>query len=189
MSWKNHIDSVCHTISAGIAANKRIKPYVPHKTLQDVYKTLIQPHFDYCSPLWDNCGLGLQDKLQRFQNRAARVITGADYDVRSVEVLNTLGWETLVNRRPLNKLVFTYKILGNHTAPNLKDLFCRRNLSQNSYDLRNSETDLTIKKPKTEFLKKTFGYSGAVLWNSLPQDAKRADSFKSFRRKAKLHLS
>ena len=34
---------------------KRIKPYVPHKTLQDVYKTLIQPHFDYCSPLWDNC--------------------------------------------------------------------------------------------------------------------------------------
>ena len=71
LSWKNHIDSVCHTISAGIGAIKRIKPYVPHKTLQDVYKTLIQPHFDYCSPLWDNCGLGLQDKLQRFQNRAA----------------------------------------------------------------------------------------------------------------------
>ena len=64
-----------------------------HTTLHDVYKTLIQPRFDYCSPLWDNCGLGLQDKLQKFQNRAARVITGADYDVRSSEVLNKLGWE------------------------------------------------------------------------------------------------
>ena len=86
-----------------------LKPYVPHKTLQDVYKTLIQPHFDYCSPLWDNCGLGLQDKLQKFQNRAARVITGADYDVRSSEVLNSLGWEKLANGRALNKLVFIYK--------------------------------------------------------------------------------
>jgi len=118
---------------------------------------IIAPPFGI-TVVWDfkiNC--------KKFQNRAARVITGADYDVRSVEVLSTLGWETLANRRALNKLVFTYKILGNHTAPNLKDLFCRRNVSQNSYDLRNSETDLTIKKPKTEFLKKTFGYSGAVL--------------------------
>ena len=160
----------------------------PHKTLQDVYKTLIQPHFDYCSPLWDNCGLGLQDKLQKFQNRAARVITGADYDVRSSEVLNSLGWEKLANRRALNKLVFIYKVLENHTAPNLKDLFSRRNVSQNSYELRNSETDLSIKKPKTEFLKKTFGYSGAVLWNS-PQDVKMAESLISFKTKVKLHLS
>ncbi len=131
MSWEKHIDSV--------GAIKRIKPYVPHKTLHDVYKTLIQPHFDYCSPLWDNCGLGLQDKLQKFQNRAARVITGANYDVRSSEVLIKLGWETLARRRGLNKLVLMYKVLGNHTAPNLKDLFSRRNASQNIYDLRNSD--------------------------------------------------
>ena len=91
-------------------------------------------------------------------------------------MLNTLGWEKLANRRALNKLVFIYKVLANHTAPNLKGLFSRRNVSQNSYELRNSETDLSIKKPKTEFLKKTFGYSGAVLWNSLPQDVKMAES-------------
>ncbi len=139
--------------------------------------------------LWDNCGLGLQDKLQKFQNRAARVITGAYYDVRSSEVLNKLGWETLARRRELNKLVLMYKVLGNHTAPNLKDLFSRRNASQNTYDLRNSETDLSLKKPKTEFLKKTFGYRGAILWNSLPQDVKAAESITSFKTMAKLHLS
>ena len=134
--------------------------------------------------------MGLQDKLQKSQNRPARVITGADYDVRSSEVLNTLGWENcMANRRALNKLVFIYKLLANHTAPNLKDLFSRRNVSQNSYELRNSETDLSIKKPKTEFLKKTFGYSGAVLWNSLPQDVKMAESLISFKTKVKLHLS
>ncbi len=123
MSWEKHIDSVCHKISAGIGSIKRIKPYVPHKTLHDVYKTLIQPHFDYCSPLWDNCGLGLQDKLQKFQNRAARVITGADYDVRSSEVRNKLGWETLARRRELNKLVLMYKVLGTTLRQTLKIFF------------------------------------------------------------------
>ena len=78
--------STFSTSGAGMGAMKRIKPYVSRKSLQDVYKTLIQPHSDFCSPLRHNCGWGLQDKLQKFQNRAARVITGADVmyaDVRS----------------------------------------------------------------------------------------------------------
>ena len=95
--------------------------------------------------------MGLQDKFQKFQNRAARLITEADYDVRSSEVLNILGWGKLANRRALNKLIFIYKVLANHTAPNLKGLFSRRNVSQNSYDLRNSETDLSIKNQKLNF--------------------------------------
>ena len=33
--------------------------------------------------------------LQKFQNSAARVITAADYDERSSEVLTTLGWQAL----------------------------------------------------------------------------------------------
>ena len=35
--------------------------------------------------LWDNCGGGLKNKLQRLQNRAARVITGSTFDIRSDE--------------------------------------------------------------------------------------------------------
>ena len=50
---------------------RRIKPFGPPVTLQTIYKTLVQPYIDYCSPLWDNCGKVLQDKLQKFQNRAA----------------------------------------------------------------------------------------------------------------------
>ena len=81
LTWDAHIDSICSKVSAGIRAMKRIKPFVPPATLQTIYKALIQPYFDYCSPLWDTCGKTLQDKLQKFQSRAARVITGARYDI------------------------------------------------------------------------------------------------------------
>jgi hypothetical protein len=55
---------------------------------------LIQPYFDYCSPLWDICGTQLLDKLQKFQNGAARITAGASYEIESAVVLETLGWET-----------------------------------------------------------------------------------------------
>jgi len=76
-----------------------------------------------------------------------------------------------------------YKILNDHTAPNLKDLLRKKyETHQNVLNLRNSETDLMLAKPKTEFLKRTFGYSGATLWNNLPQELKLAESVSSFKR-------
>jgi hypothetical protein len=110
LTWDAHIDSICSKVSAGIGAMKRIKPFVPPATLQTIYKALIQPYFD-CSPLWDTCGKTLQDKLQKFQSRAARVITGASYDIRSTDVLDALGWQTLDVKRLENKLMM-YKILN-----------------------------------------------------------------------------
>ena len=107
---------------------RRIKPYkyVPPATLQTIYKTLVPPYFDYCSPLWNNCGKLLQDKLKKIQNGAARIITGASYDVRSADMLDTLGWETFNVRRSRNKSILMYKILNDHTARNLKDLFRKK---------------------------------------------------------------
>ena len=56
-----------------------IKPFVPTSTSISVYKSIIEPYFDYCKIVWGNISDRLTDKLQDLQNRAARVITGADY--------------------------------------------------------------------------------------------------------------
>ena len=93
----------------------------------------------------------LQDKLQKYQNRAARVISGAGYETRSTDVLESLGWETLEKRRLRNKAVLMYKILNDHSAPILKQLFNKRNEAQISYNLRNNQTDITLPNPKTEY--------------------------------------
>ena len=65
-------------------------------------------------------------------------------------------------------------------GPNLKESLIWRNTRQTNYDLRSSLTDLTLPKPNREFLKKSFNYSGAKLWNSLPLDAKVAESVNQF---------
>ena len=180
LSWESHIDMICKKASAGIGAMRRIKPFVPVDTLEKVYKSLVQPYFEYCSPLWDNCGKLLKDKLQRFQSRAARVLTGANYDIRSVDIIQALSWDTLDARRPRAKSSLMYKILNDDTEPNLRNSFVRRNVEQTNYHIRNSATDLTLPKPKREFLKRSFKYSGAMLWNQLPNETKLAESIYSF---------
>ena len=180
LSWDSHIDMICKKASAGIGAMRRIKPFVPVDTLEKVYKSLVQPYFEYCSPLWDNCGKLQKDKLQRFQSRAARVLTGANYDIRSVDIIQALSWDTLDERRLRAKSSLMYKILNDDTAPNLRNSFVRRNVEQTNYHLRNSATDLTLPKPKREFLKRSFKYSGAMLWNQLPNETKLAESIYSF---------
>ena len=96
-----------------------------------IYNALIQPYFDYCSPLWDISGTQSLDKLQKFQNRAERIIAGASYEIDSAVVLETLGWETLKSRKQKMQSILLYKILNDYTTPNLKDMRTRTMCEKN----------------------------------------------------------
>ena len=127
------------------------------------------------------CNKTLRDNLQKFQNRAARIIAGASYEIRSADVLRTLDWENLETRWYLTKAKFLYKVLRNSAAPTLKESFISRNILLNNHNLRNSQTDLTLPKPNREFLKRSFKYRGAYLWNNPPLEAKQAQSIYIFK--------
>ena len=70
---------------------KRIRPFAPLSTLQFIYNSLIQPHFDYCSVVWGTCGKILGAKLQKLQNRAARALPFSNYDTSSDHRFELLG--------------------------------------------------------------------------------------------------
>ena len=104
---------------------QRANNFIPVNSLKMIYNALIQPYFDYCSPLWDISGTQSLDKLQKFKNRAARIIAGASYEIDSAVVLETLGWETLKSRKQKMQSILLYKILNDYTTPNLKDMRTR----------------------------------------------------------------
>ena len=95
LSWKAHIHEISKKVSSGIGALKRVRPFVSMHTAIKIYKGLIEPHFDYCSAVWDGLTQQLSEKLQKLQNRAIRVITKSSYDTSSRFLLNSLGWDNL----------------------------------------------------------------------------------------------
>ena len=86
---------------------------MPSQTLHQMYQmydALVEPYLEYCCEVWGCMGLCQCDKLQKLQNRAARVITSCeDYRIRSANILQDLGWETLENRRSKLLAVSVYK--------------------------------------------------------------------------------
>ena len=60
---------------------KRVRSFVSIHNAIEIYKGLIEPHFNYFSAVWDGFYTQqLSDKLQILQNRAIRVITKSSYD-------------------------------------------------------------------------------------------------------------
>ena len=180
LSWNAHIDKLSKKIASGIGALKRIRPFVPHRTLQLIFTSLIQPHFDYCSVVWGNCGKTLASKLQKLQNRAARVLTFSSYDTNADDLFELLGWKKLDCQRQIQKAVMVYKSLNGLAPDYLRSKFVDRS-SVTSYSLRDTECKLTIPFPRTNYRKNSFSYNGAVLWNGLPNELRQAQTLSSFR--------
>ena len=76
----------------------RARPFISCKTAVQVYTALIQPYFDYCCSVWDELGGTLATKLQKLQNRAARVITRSSYDADAGALLTLLQLDNLQRR-------------------------------------------------------------------------------------------
>ena len=101
-------------------------------------KALVLPYFNYCIAVWSNINKGLADKLQKMQNRAARILTFANYEVRSSVLLDELGWERLEYVRLKQLAVTMYKIHNNLSPLYLRQIFANTS-NVHSHNLRNSE--------------------------------------------------
>ena len=124
-------------------------------------------HFDYCSVVWVGLSQQLSEKPQKLQNRAARVITKSSYNTNSSYLLNSFSWDKLSVRRTKQKANLMYKCVNKLALSYLCNMFTPRTLS---FDLRDASQKLYLPKPRTDYLKRCFSYSGASLWNDLPED-------------------
>ena len=122
------MDEISKRISSGIGALKRIGPFVSSDTAKKIYDSLIHPHFDYCCTVWDGINNQLTEKLQKLQNRAARVMAKSSYVVSSSHLLDTLGWEKLISDQQKHKAIMVFKSLHNLTPVYLHNMFANLSL-------------------------------------------------------------
>ena len=81
--------------------------------------------------------------------------------VLGVQLDENLNWEKHID-------YISSKVSSGIGAIKRCDIF--KNVDEiHNYNLRGSATNFYIPKPKTEFLKNSFGYCGAKLWNQIPE--------------------
>ena len=134
---------------------------------------IVSSHLNYCDIVWDNCGITLSNKLQKVQNRGARIINGSSWDSSGKQNLSKLNWISLVDKREENTAKMMLKILNNQAPQYLCDKF---SYIDKKYNTRQSKLNVNKIQPHNNSGKRTFQFRGAQVWNSLPDALKSASS-------------
>ena len=181
LDWKNHIQEITKKISRSLGLLKYAKRFLPLESLKDIYTSIIDPHFRYCCAVWGVCGLTEIQKLQKLQNRAARIITDSNYDAPSKPLIETLGWMTIEKVIQRETLVMVFKSVNGFSPQYLSELFVTSSTNA-CYNLRHTTTDLRLPKKLSSNGQKSFSFRGAALWDSLPSESKQASNLLTFKK-------
>ena len=100
LSWNKQISGTCSKIGYGINILYRLRFKVSQSDMLRIYNTIIQPYIDYCLTIWGYAPLSQITRVQRLQNRIARIISrNYEIDISPSVLLARLGIMNIVKRR------------------------------------------------------------------------------------------
>jgi hypothetical protein len=189
MSWDTHINNITaktNKILSVLRRNLQIKQEVT-KSLAYNNPCMVRSNLEYCSSIWAPHTKQHIDKIKSVQRRAARYVTKRYHNTSSVtSMLNHLNWNTLENRRNINRVTMLYKITHNLVAidHNLylvkQPIMHTRNSNILQYQLFNT---------RTNYFKHSFSPHTVVLWNSLSHATLMASTLDQFKSLAQSHYN
>ena len=121
-TWHKHIKYITDKAWVRINVMRRLKFKLDTKSLEIIYTTFIRPLLEYSDVIWDNCTRYEKQELDKIQNEAARIATGATKLISLENLQDEVKWQPLQKRRDNHKLTLFYKMNNNITPSYLSDL-------------------------------------------------------------------
>ena len=153
-----------------------LRLFLPFSALTSLNTSIVESHFRYCTSVWGCTGTTEINRLQKLQDRDARIVTNGSFDTPSNQLIEKLGWKTINELIDIESKTMVFKSLNKLAPPYLRSLF-----KKNSHRLHYTSTDLRLPKKGTENGKKCFSIRGAKFWNSLSSNSKQAASLSTFK--------
>ena len=155
------------------------------------YQCIIQPRLDYAITLWGFTSQLNLSRVQRLQNRAARIITGNfDYfNVRGIDIVKRLQWMNVIERRDYFVALTVFKCIHGMAPTYISDCITICN-EVAVRDTRNSTSAnlLTLPYASLDIFKNSFAYRGPFIWNDLPHDIRKCATLSCFKTALKAHI-
>jgi hypothetical protein len=65
--WNEHLENMITNITKHIGISRKLKSSLNRFILEKMYLVYIRPRFEYACEVWDNCGIGYSDKLEKLK--------------------------------------------------------------------------------------------------------------------------
>ena len=178
MKWSSHIEVACSKAKRILGLlYRRFYGLADCRTIIQLYLSIVRPHLEYASSLWDphmSKDITALESVQKFACKIATKHWTCEYQ----ELLETCAIPSLAEHRTKLKLCQLYSILHGHCYfP--QDIFVR---PSNHYSTRSHH--MVINKPFAQT--NSFLYSiipnSISLWNNLSEEQVSAPSLQAFKK-------
>ena len=170
MRFQAHVKITMKKVNRALSPLYRVAQVIPRNILNQIYFTYILPYFDYCDAIYDG-HLTITDeiRLERLQNRIARLVTGAKLRTSSDELRRDLGWDLLKIRRKKHRLVLYRKLKCEraYIPEYITSIIPESRQQETGRILRNARLQ-SLPYNRTTSFRQAFIPSTTRLWNSLP---------------------
>lgn len=139
LRWNTHVDKIAKKGNSSLAFVKRNLYACSEETKRAAYVSLVRPHLEYASAVWDPNRQNQVEKLEAIQSRAVRFIKhDYSYNTSVSNLKKSLSLDLLSERRKSHRLQIFHKSVNNSIAlpiPSYYQLSIRktRNYSTNSF--------------------------------------------------------
>ena len=153
-----------------------------------VMRSLVLSRLDYGNALLINTPRVELERLQRLQNRAARIVLRARRQDSATPLLHRLHWLPVHKRIVYKIALFVYKCTHNFAPGYLHTLLSVP--TQAKYNLRSRVDTSMLMVPRTNLKggERSFHFAGPTVWNSLPLELRLSPTVDIFKRNLKTYL-
>ena len=178
LRWNAHINSISLKANRSLGFLRRNLNVSSIQIKTQAYFTFVRPILENCCIVWDPYTATQINKLEMIQRRAARYVLHRHHYTSSVtNMLQTLGWRSLSDRRNDAKLCMIYKIANGLVGiPANKYLIPRMSVTREQHSL-----SYLIPHSRCNYHLYSFFASTIRFWNSLPQHVVNKNSLDSFK--------
>ena len=189
LAMDSHVNSVVKSSYFHLSNIMSIRSLLDQRTTESLIHAFVSSRLDYCNSLLFGITFGNIIKLQRVQNKAARICLKISRKSRisSISLLRQLHWLPITFRIEFKILLLTYKCLNGFAPSYLSELLHHHVVERSS---RSSDLGLLIipKSRTKSFGDRSFEVAAPRLWNELPLSIRQSGSVAEFKRQLKTHL-
>ncbi len=182
LTFGQHVEDLCMKVSTKVKAFSRLLNYINFNQARVVFNAVILSHFNYCPLIWLFCSKAANSNINRVHKRALRVLY-QDFE-SSFEELLFRHDDVTIHVKNLQKLLLeVYKTLHQLNPSYLWENFQTKSIT---YNLRKQVLcELPQRSHTIKYGINSLRFRGAMLWNTLNDDAKNVASVAAFKKEIK----
>ena len=176
LKFDKHTKEIIRKSAGQLNSLNRLKSYLSSESKKLAVNSFITSNFNYCPLIWNFSNANLTNKIEKVQERALRLIDNSQVSYEHLlDKYNKCTFKTKTHRLLATEI---FKSL-NHINPSYIGEIFQQNKFSRSERLKCNLKSQTFKRVK--FGKKSLRVLGPILWNSLPNQTKTADSLFTFK--------